>query len=220
MCGVIGMFSKAPKESDCEDVVELFKQSRVRGLHAFGFTAVTADGPWLTNKAASSEENTANLRNAFHLWGGVRALIGHTRYSTSGDYKTPENNQPVLVQDLSLVFNGVISMKTREEYSREYGKQYETENDGEIFARRVLDGEEWEAFVREGAFSFAGCFLHKGELWALRNTNRPLWFWKTEDRLLFASTKDIFRRAFPNMLGNAFKPLPAGKAYSAEELLR
>lgn len=224
MCGVIGFYSKNSNAILDEPVLlRLFNESKVRGLHAFGFTAWLAGPGLVTCKAKTIDENAANLRNLYAKH-HVLALVGHTRYSTSGDWKDPANNQPIHLyegtREVSLAFNGVISMRTRDEYSREHGKQYVTENDGEIFARKVLDGEDWEAFVRDGAFSFAGCFLHKGELWALRNANRPLWFWKDHDRILFASTKDVFRRAFPEVSSREFKPLPAGKAYKAEELLR
>lgn len=224
MCGVIGFYTRNPSLAlDPPTLKLLFRQSKIRGLHAFGFTAWLAGPGLVTYKGNSLEELEGTLDTIYakHL---IMALVGHTRYSTSGDWKKPENNQPIHLyegnREISLAFNGVISMKTREEYSREYGRQYATENDGEIFARKVLEGEQWEAFVRDGSFSFAGCFLHGGELWALRNSNRPLWYWKNHNHVLFASTKDIFRRAFPDMPGNVFWPLPAGKAYKAEELLR
>lgn len=223
MCGVIGFYSKNPNSAlDAPAIKALFRQSKIRGLHAFGFTAWQA-GPGLqTWKGQTLEELERYLDDAFRR--PVVALVGHTRYSTSGDWKEPANNQPIHIhqgdQELSLAFNGVISMKTKAEFSRDYGKQYVTDNDGEIFARKVLDGEQWEAFVREGSFSFAGCFLWQGRLWALRNPNRPLWYWRNHDHILFASTKDIFKRAFPDMPSKEFKPLPTGKAVDAEEFLK
>lgn len=191
MCGVIGYFSKSPSDDHVALIERLFEASKIRGLHAFGATARAQDGKLMTFKTTALREIKQWLRGIprFDL------LIGHTRYSTSGDWRQPENNQPIVVAGSSLVFNGVISQASKKEYEKIFSKTYETGNDGEIFLRKVIDGEDWAQFVREGKFSFAGAFLHNGEAVAIRNKNRPLWSCETADANFLASTQDIFKRA-------------------------
>jgi len=135
-------------------------------------------------------------------------LIVHCRYSTSGDWKEEGNNQPIVIGDCALAFNGVIRMSTKDEWGKEFGFKPVTDNDGEIFVRKVLDGEDWNAWVAHGAFSFAGVMLHGGRLIALRNKQRPLWHNEAYGCNFIASTADIFNRIG---LGGAHE-VPAGQA--------
>mgnify|MGYP000618844717 CR=1 FL=1 len=50
-------------------------------------------------------------------------IIYHNRYSTSGDYKNHENNQPIFNNELSLVFNGVLDMGTKKQIENKYNIQ-------------------------------------------------------------------------------------------------
>ncbi len=196
MCGVIGFASKDPTRSHLLKIISLFKESKIRGLHAFGFT--TWEPNWLKDGLATKKFNSilaveAALRE--YELNPPEILIGHTRYSTSGDFHDHSNNQPIHVPGVSLVFNGVISMKTKEEREKEFKTLYTTDNDGEIVSRKIIGGEDAESFVAEGRFSFAGLYMSNGEIKAIRNKNRPLWYSKTDDAVFVASTKDIFRRA-------------------------
>lgn len=190
MCAVLGFQTNSPKEEHLEKILKLWDQSKIRGLHAFGFT-VLKNGDLLTYKTTDFEE----LKKAIKQFWPFEKMIGHCRYSTSGDWKDPNNNQPIFQGDVSLVFNGVVSMKEKWEYEREFKKQYRTENDGEIVLRKFLDDENWSGFVINGKFSFAGIILDKYGMYVLRNENRPLWVATEDDAHFFGSTRDIFRRA-------------------------
>jgi glutamine phosphoribosylpyrophosphate amidotransferase len=131
-------------------------------------------------------EKIASLKGSSRL-----VLAAHTRYSTSGDWQTAENNQPVVVCGGGLIFNGVISMKTKPEYEREYCQKYETENDGEIFLRRV----DKRAFLREMGGSFAGIWAGKSGWFVGRNERRPLWAAREKTTVFIASTRDMFARS-------------------------
>lgn len=178
----------------------LFEQSRIRGLHSCGYSFL--DGKVINTRKFFDTDELKHSLMPFaksHL-GKPLKIIGHTRYSTSGDWEDHRNNQPLHVvgpdkHEISLVFNGCIHMGLRTEYEQAYGKKYTTDNDGEIFCRKVLDGEDWHGFVDDGSFSFAGAFLHKGQMHAIRNRNRPLWFGYSLRAIFIASTEDIFRRA-------------------------
>lgn len=198
MCGVIGYFSTSPNQNDLDSVKALFRESRVRGLHAFG--AAWHDGEQIRS------EKTWELEPLLERLTPAPIIIGHTRYSTSGDWENFHNNQPIVLPGFAMVFNGVISMKTKPEYEAEHGQRYTSENDGEIFARKVLAGEDWAGWVRNGTFSFAGLHILGRDLYAIRNANRPLRVYQTETAVFFASTQDIFRRA----MGVSSDPVPVG----------
>lgn len=188
MCGVIGYACDAPQPRHADALRSLFYESRVRGLHAFGFS--TWDGERVVT------QRFLDLKGCLAaIPRGVTRLIGHCRYSTSGDYQTVSNNQPLQIADAAVAFNGVISMATKPEYERQYGREYETENDGEIFLDKFVRNDGWLEFVARGRFSFAGLTLQRGRLTALRNKNRPLFRVEQGTATFFASTADIFRRA-------------------------
>lgn len=188
MCGVIGYASDSPRPSHPDALRSLFYESRVRGLHAFGFSLW--DGERLVTQRFL---DLKSCLAAIPL--GVTRLIGHCRYSTSGDHQNVANNQPLQIAEAALAFNGVISMATKGEYERQHGREYATENDGEIFLDKFVRNDDWLEFVARGRFSFAGLTLHRGRLTALRNKNRPLFRVDQGCATFFASTADIFQRA-------------------------
>lgn len=200
VCGVLGFYSKDPRPAHLEAICNLFEQSKVRGLHAAGFSVwepkeLHRDGI-RTVKAFNVEDIKKEIMKM--RYSPPQILIGHTRYSTSGDWKDHTNNQPIHLGDgASLVFNGVIHQGKKEEYEKIYGRRYVTDNDGEIVLRKFLDEGHGVAarFVGKGKFSFAGAWLSKGEIYIARNEFRPLYEATFLDGKFFASTRDIFRRA-------------------------
>lgn len=185
MCAIIGY--RADGEPDLDLISRVFEASKIRGLHAFGY-AFWRGGLLHTYRFLDLKELLAHL--AVHR---PQALIGHCRYSTSGDYRNLENNQPVRRGSRALVFNGVIHMGTRTEMEAEYGVQLVTENDGEI----VLAQEPFEpvGFVRGLKGSFAGLILDASGIIALRNTRRPAHIVEGQGFSLVISTSDIATRA-------------------------
>lgn len=188
MCAVIGFVGKGGRSAS-EKLQALFEQSRIRGLHAFGVATPATCRRFLDFESASKF-----LRGVASKPKPLR-LIAHCRYSTSGDWREQENNQPLSIGGATLAFNGVIHMGTAAQWGKLYGFKAATDNDGEIFLRKVLNGEDWARWVREGPFSFAGLMLHRGNVIALRNNRRPLWYLKERRNCFIASTRDIFRRA-------------------------
>ena len=201
MCGVVAYATEEAQGADLGVLSRIFEQSKIRGLHSAGFS-------WTTLKQVRTEKFrsvTALNERLRDLWESLEGepvrLIGHTRYSTSGDWQEERNNQPLDLGEIALAFNGCIHMGLRPEYEAVYGRTYVTDNDGEIFCRKVLDGEDWTEFVASAAFSFAGAFLHAGELWVVRNKRRPLWEGIWGQARYIASTRDIFSRAvFPGSI--------------------
>jgi glutamine phosphoribosylpyrophosphate amidotransferase len=219
MCGVIGFETRSAAGSpdDIKRVKALFRESQIRGKHAYGFSSLSPTGVdcIVTHKRIHLWEIDLCLDVAWPY----SSLIGHTRYSTSGDWRELNNNQPIHIRSgnlgVSVVFNGVIHQGTKSEIENDFGFSLETANDGEVFARKVLLDEDWETWVREGSFSFAGLFIRNGEITAIRNKNRPLWYAIADRNVYVASTQDIFRRT---KLFSEPKQFPVGEAVGLWEL--
>jgi glutamine phosphoribosylpyrophosphate amidotransferase len=192
MCSVIG-YSGPGGGAAAYRLNALFQQSKIRGLHAFGFASYF-DGQIYCRRFLDFAKAEAELQGTACVERPLKIII-HCRYSTSGDWQNEANNQPIVVDNVALAFNGVIRMSATAEWSKEFGFAAQTENDGEIFIRKVLDGDDWEHWVGSQPFSFAGLMLRDGNLVALRNTRRPLYHIRNGKRHWFGSTQDIFKRA-------------------------
>ena len=192
MCGVIGYYNKGTL--DLELVSRLFSQSKIRGKHAYGIY----DG-----KSVQKSLKLSEIMERVKV--GSKFMIGHCRYSTSGDFRVLDNNQPVVSNSVVSVFNGVISMKTKECMESEFGFKLSNDNDGEVFNHNVAQGTE-SNFIESYPCSFAGLYAYQGELFAIRNLNRPLWYGILNQSIYVASTKDIFKRAKFHGEIEQFKP--------------
>lgn len=193
MCSVIGyapLFGGLERERELL-FRRLLEQSLLRGVHALGIAQYDSRYALTWTKT----HDLAHLNLIAESFDPCHRMIAHCRYSTSGDWQDDRNNQPIVVDDVALVFNGVISMKTRDEFNTEFGVQCESDNDGEILVRKILAGESPSEFVREMIGSFAGLWLRDTALYALRNERRPLWASEVHGAVWLASTRDIFARA-------------------------
>lgn len=185
MCGVVGYSCENPVKAHTEILMALISESKIRGLHSFGYSYCSSG--LVTNKY----HNISDVH--FPL---AKKIIYHNRYSTSGDYQSHANNQPITIENISLVFNGVIDMRTKQEIEKHYGIQMETDNDGEILLRMCgSDPTKLQKYVQSMEGSFAGLILTENDtMYAIRNKNRPLWKLNHDDAVFYASTKDIFKR--------------------------
>ncbi len=194
MCAIVGFYPKTPGKHQ-ELLINLIRESKIRGLHAFGVSYF--DGMIRTERSLEplSEELIKRVSKY--------PMIYHARYSTSGDWKDEKNNQPIHTE-ISVVMNGVISMKPKREYEQEFGVKCETENDTEIFNRIVEKGVDPTKFSSEIRGSMAVCYIHNGDVYALRNSRRPLHLFEFEGADFAVSTIDIARRAgFTGEIRNA-----------------
>lgn len=194
MCAIVGFISLNPSLDAINTLKKLFIESKIRGMHAYGYAAID-------KQPVVEKSNT--LKPLLDKINKPKALIGHCRYSTSGDYLNMANNQPLQYQDEYLVFNGVIDMGTKSEMEQKYGITMSCENDGEI----MLQKREREAFLHE-KISFAGLTLSKDKITFLRNENRPAYMARKYDSIFIGSTADILRRCLLNP-----EPLEPYKVY-------
>lgn len=190
MCGIVGYFTKNRGTDDDIIFHKLIKESRIRGIHSFGYSYIR-DGRITMQKFHDVDFKSIRMPLG-------EAIIYHNRYSTSGDFVDHRNNQPIHIQDTSLVFNGVIDMGNKAEMQERWGIQMETENDGEVVLRKSnFNPAAMVEFVKEHG-SFSGLVLQGNSLYAFTNGLRPLWYWELGQSVFLASTKDIFTRALPN----------------------
>ena len=203
MCGIVGV--KLLDNSHNSQAMKIFEnllcEAQVRGKHSTG-VAYVQDGSVHTYKRVGCATDFITT----DTWQAVksmspRVLIGHTRYSTSGDV-TVSNAQPLSTPQLAIVHNGLVSMATKEEFEADYKIDTETANDSEIFLRHALKGTIAEAFrkVYEVAPPIFACgFLdYLGTIYLMRDHLRPLWMFDCPELSMqgFASTQDIIMRAF------------------------
>lgn len=193
MCGVVGYSCESPIKEHYEILQAIIEQSKIRGLHSFGYSFF--DGEVVTIKYHDINKVEFPLKNK---------IIYHNRYSTSGDYKNHDNNQPIAVGNISLVFNGVLDMRTKQEMEEHYQIDMETDNDGELVLKLCgSDPEKIQEYVQNTTGSFAGLILtENNKMYAIRNENRPLWMLNHSGAIFYASTRDIFKR-----VDQSFEPI-------------
>jgi glutamine phosphoribosylpyrophosphate amidotransferase len=181
MCSIIGF-----KGEYNEELLEkIFFNSRIRGLHSFGYSYYDLQG-LKTKKFLDYDLFLKSInKNAPNLF------VAHFRYSTSGDYKILENNQPLVENNTSICFNGVISQKSKDEMELEYQMKLQSDNDGFI----LLNNYENEDFIKKNNISFACVGLKENKMFALRNNKRPLYIFTDEKNTIICSTKDILDRS-------------------------
>lgn len=204
MCGVAGYVCNKKHAARAFAVfTRLMEESQVRGKHAAGVSWAKAGQleTWKQPVPAKQLVQTAE-------WEVLRqtpptAILGHTRYSTSGNWHDNDNNQPLASAQLALVHNGLVSMAERGRVERQYGVKLKTANDSEVLLRRVEKAQgdvvkALEAVYRVEAPIFAlGLLDAGGGLRVVRDHLRPLWLVSVEALGLtgFASTRDIVDRA-------------------------
>lgn len=180
MCSIIGYKGKFQPNF----VSKLLDESRLRGVHAFGFHTKKGTKKFL-EYTDFKQELLAEKPELF---------LAHFRYSTSGDYKEQENNQPLTEGKISLVFNGVISQADKTTMEEKFNTKLPSDNDGWLFFSQA-EFEFAQAILSLPNISFA-CVMTDGQtLKGLRNHNRPLWAVETSEFLVIASTKDILSRS-------------------------
>lgn len=196
MCGVVcgsGAY-------DVERVKLLFQNSRIRGLHAFGF-AFVKQGQLEVRRFLNYDDFVSGF-----VAEAPTKFIAHLRYSTSGDWRTEANNQPIKRHGIAIAFNGVLDMRTKPEMEAAYQFEFVSDNDAEI-ALNIASKHNLEAdssshplveFVNDKQRTFAGAFLtEQNRLFVLRNGRRPLnmAFDYDQHATYIASTADILHRS-------------------------
>lgn len=192
MCGIIGIYSKNILKDNHLDLFEkLMNESSIRGLHSFGVSYL--DGNKLKTLKSNILDSNLFISNIKNV--KAKKVIFHNRYSTSGDYSIMDNNQPIFIDNMALVMNGVLSMKTKDEFEKDFNVKCNVDNDTEIFLQLIKKGKTVKDILLENPnCSFAGIFLSDKEMFAIRNNKRPLYYFNYDGALFIVSTADIAKR--------------------------
>ena len=181
MCTVIGYRGAYNSEL----LNKVFFNSRIRGLHAFGYSYY--EGNDIVTKKFVEYDKFVKSINADK----PDLFIAHFRYSTSGNYTEPQNNQPLTTNGTAIAFNGVISQGTKEEMEQEFGMVLDGDNDGYVLLRKYSNKDF--VFRRDITFAFVG--LRNKKLVAMRNDKRPLHRAIIDNAVIYCSTNDILSRS-------------------------
>jgi glutamine phosphoribosylpyrophosphate amidotransferase len=185
MCAIIGFTGSF----DDDVITKVLYNSRIRGLHAFGYAFYDSNGSMRIRKFLDYNHFVENL-----LQDRPNTFIAHFRYSTSGDYMIEENNQPLQYGDFVFAFNGVISQKTKAEMESDTGITLPSDNDGYILAHNINMGDKLN-WLSSSSISYALVGLKNGKLVSIRNKMRPMYLSVQENYSIIVSTKDIFKRS-------------------------
>jgi glutamine phosphoribosylpyrophosphate amidotransferase len=181
MCSIIGYKGTFDEQL----VTSILYNSRIRGLHSFGYSYYDCDELKTKIFLQYNEFKEQLMQDKPNLF------IAHFRYSTSGDYKDIKNNQPLFQNQIAIAFNGVISQKDKQGMESEYNMKLIGDNDGYILLNKFND----DNFIKQKNISFAVVGLESKNLFAIRNKNRPLHISNYNNTIIIASTKDILNRS-------------------------
>lgn len=185
MCSIIGFKGKYDKIV----LNKIFLNSRIRGLHSFGFAYYDTNNAVQTFKTLDYNTFVNSINEI-----APDLFIAHFRYSTSGDYLELSNNQPLIYKNSVFAFNGVISQEKKEIMENQYNIKMPSDNDGYILFDKILKNDkEW--LKNNNNITYACVWLSKGELYAKRNINRPLYVSEINKNTIYVSTKDIAKRS-------------------------
>lgn len=129
MCGIFGYFNS----SNAKLFYELGKLSETRGKEASGYFYINEEklnfqkfSKKFSNKLVKKSLIGKNQFNHF------TNFIGHTRLKTHGNEDNELNNQPIILNNISLVHNGIVV--NFKELINEYNLMNKSELDSEVIA--------------------------------------------------------------------------------------
>lgn len=183
MCGVVGLLSKQGAVK-IEVVKNLLIESQIRGKHATGICWVDDEGIHSESRPQPAMQFVEGFE--WSKLSTAKAVIGHTRYSTSD----PLYNQPIFTENAcGTVHNGVITQAAPGSWAVECM----TKNDSEILHRCLSEGKDIFSYYPKASVS--ALHLNSEEMIVVNNSRRPLQRYEDDEAVVYASTRDIFRRA-------------------------
>ena len=200
MCGLVGAYGENPTEAEMEIVRQAMVASRIRGKHASGVAWFNGKKVCVYTEPIPIDELANKLKFPKMMNGNRISFIAHARYSTSDIFF----NQPIKGEKFAVAHNGVISQANSSKWENLYGLKCSTRNDSELIVRCIEKGGSLQECFPN---SSVACLIldDNGNVTPHRNGTRPLWVGKTEHLTVFASTRDILRRAG---IGSASKLAP------------
>lgn len=141
MCGIVGIIScrrDGLTRANYDGFVEAWKRAQARGSHACGLIASVQGNLEFWKDAIPSSEAVKHMGEIIPYRKGMRFMLGHTRFATSGSPDDNLNNHPLVIganKDLLGIHNGIIANKS--ELLQAHGWKAQREVDTEIAFRLV-----------------------------------------------------------------------------------
>lgn len=200
MCGILGVKFERKDDITVSFIKQLMIELKIRGTHSFGIS-FQHNGEYQEHKIVpETPTNCINIINYLleqFINSSSYSFIFHNRYSTSGDYHDTTNNQPIVIDGFgAIAVNGVLSMATKKEMETEFNVKLSSENDSEIFLRKLeQDIPIKDTLEKYPACSYAGIVLKDNKITGIRNNKRPLYYGEFGNCKYFISTYDSIQRA-------------------------
>jgi len=199
MCGILGCYVSSYDYRTLELIELIMKELMIRGHHSTGLTFFQPD----TIKPCFATFKTTNYKSGIDEFSDLiqrhepKRFIFHNRYSTSGDWHNMENNPPIVVESVgAIAMNGVLSMKTKAEMESDFDVKLKSENDAEVFLRKMEQSVDVLDFLKsQERCSYAGIILTQNKMVGLRNNKRPMYLFKAGFMIGLTSTYDTLQRA-------------------------
>lgn len=194
MCGIVGVIAK-PKNGFTvrqENVFyDMLYADALRGWDSTGVISIENDNKFHIAKEASEASDFVpafkQLQMARDVFSRGKALIGHNRKKTMGKL-TDENAHPFIVKDcFAMVHNGTLL---------QHEKLAKTDVDSEALAmviEEALHSETPHASLEDmigkvwGAYAIAAYSQLHNAVYLLRNKERPMSLFETDDAWYFGS---------------------------------
>lgn len=197
MCGIVGVIGSIDKR--VEGMFKtLLQVDTERGPHSTGVLGVVFDKsshitkelgtPWDFYKTT---DFNVKLQQKLH-----KALIGHNRWATKGEI-TKENAHPFKHGNISGVHNGTL----RGQYLLEDFEKFAVDSDN-IFYDMSKNGHESTLKNLYGAFALVWYNENSGDLYVIRNEERPLFYSTSEDKKTMAIASEAIFIEYASIKNN------------------
>ena len=223
MCGIIGVVYSQEGGVDGqtarEDARRLLLLSESRGKEAAGMAVMSDQRTTVYKEPVPASVFVENKKFSDLFNTQTRAFIGHARLVTNGSMLLAHNNQPVIVDDLIGVHNGIIvnDAKLWAQYP-DLRRQYEVDTEvllailsRQLHAGRGIRDKVVETLAQIKGTASAAVLSTKLNTLMLFTNNGSLYYAHDARRIVFASEKMILRKFFKKDV-QEIRQLPPGTA--------
>ena len=191
MCGIIGIIGRDLTQAHYDAFIEAWQRAQSRGTDACGWIAATDSDLYFWKNAVDSGDGAEVFQDQFPYRKGIRFILAHTRFATSGSPLDNKNNHPLIIgpdKDLLGIHNGVIWNKRDllQTESLESDRDVDTEIAFRLIHKYGVKSLKPFEMLR-GSFNLAYCTRKQTDrFWLVRHDN-PLTIRRGKDYIAFGS---------------------------------